>query len=208
MKSVFSLKSMLTIIALISFSASAFSQLELPRKSPKAITGYTVGLTDITIKYGSPAANDREIWGVLEPYDQVWRAGANEATTIEISTDIFIKDQKLPAGKYSLFIIPRAEGNWTMIFNKVADQWGAYDYDESQDALRVDVEPKFKKGSENRLNFKIVDQRMDYGYIRFAWDKVRLIVQFKVDYLDQTIKNVEAVVADTTLNERHWSLYA
>ena len=208
MKSVFSLKSMLTLIALISFTLTAYSQLDLPRKSPKASTSYTVGLTNITINYGSPAVNERQIWGALEPYDEVWRAGANEATTMEFSTDIFIENEKLAAGKYSFFIIPKAEGAWTIIFNKVADQWGAYDYDKEQDALRLDITPKFKKSSENRLSFRIADQGMDKGYIRFGWEKVRLFIRFRVDYLDDAIANLESAVADTTQKDRHWSYYA
>ena len=165
-------------------------------------------MTDITINYGSPAVNEREIWGALEPYDKVWRAGANEATTMEFSTDITIENQKLAAGKYSFFIIPKAEGAWTLIFNKVADQWGAYDYDESQDALRVEVKPKFKKSSEERLSFKIVDQDINKGYIRFGWEKLRLFIRFKVDYLDQTVKNLEEAVANEESKDRHWSYYA
>ena len=210
MKSVISLKSMLTIVALISFTLSAYSQLDLPRKSPKASASYTIGLTDITINYGSPAVNEREIWGALEPYDKVWRAGANEATTMEFSTDIMIENQKLAAGKYSFFIIPK-EGEdvkWTVIFNKVSDQWGAYDYDESQDALRVDIKPKFKESSEGRLSYRIADQGMDKGYIRFGWEKVRLFIRFRVNYLDAAIANLEAAVADTTQSDRHSSFYA
>ena len=83
MKSVISLKSILTLALLTTFTLTAFSQFSLPRKSPKASSSLTVGLTDITINYGSPAVNDREIWGGLVPYDEVWRAGANEATTME-----------------------------------------------------------------------------------------------------------------------------
>ncbi len=208
MKSVFTLKSMLTLALLATFTVTAFSQLNLPRKSPKASTSYTVGLTDITINYGSPAVNEREIWGALEPYNKVWRAGANEATTMEFSTDILIENKKLTAGKYSFFIVPKAEGAWTIIFNKVADQWGAYEYDESKDALRVEVTPKFKKSSEERLTYRIADQGMNKGYIRFGWEKARLFIRFKVDYLDAAIANLVAAVADTTQKERHWSYYA
>ncbi len=208
MKSVISLKSLLTLVAVSVFTFSAFSQLDLPRKSPKASTSYTVGLTNITINYGSPAVNDREIWGALEPYDKVWRAGANEATTMEFSTDILIENQKLPAGKYSFFIIPKAEGDWTMIFNKVADQWGAYNYDETQDTLRVEITPTFKESIEERLTYNIVDQAIDYGYIRIGWEKVRIYMRFRVEYLTQAIANVETVVADTTQSNRHWSYYA
>lgn len=208
MKSLFSLKLMLTILALTTITLTAYSQLELPRRSPKAGTSYTVGLTNITIKYGSPAVNDREIWGVLEPYDQVWRAGANEATTMEFSTDIWVEGKLLPAGRYSFFIIPRSEGYWTIIFNKVADQWGAYEYDPSKDALRLDIAPRLYKSSEERLNYAITSQSFDTGYIRFAWGHIRLFIPFTVKYLEQSIANVENAVANVAQKDRHWSYYA
>lgn len=208
MKSSLPLKLMLTLFACTAYLLTAYSQLELPRKSPKASVSYTVGLTKITINYGSPAVSGRQIWGVLEPYDKVWRAGANEATTMEFNTDIFIEGQLLPAGKYSFFIIPRSDSDWTIIFNKVADQWGAYSYDATKDALRVNITPRLNRTSEERLTYDIIDQAMDAGYIRFAWDHIRLFIRFKVNYLDKAISNLETAVADNNQKERHWSYYA
>ena len=124
------------------------------------------------------------------------------------STDILIENQELPAGKYSFFIIPKQEGDWTVIFNKVADQWGAYEYDAAQDALRIDITPKFKKSSEERMTYGITDQAINKGYIRIGWEKARLYIRFSVEYLDQAIANVETAVADTTQQDRHWSYYA
>ena len=201
---VFSTKVGMALMAFLTISVMAMAQAQLPQKSPKASIAYTIGLTEVSIHYSSPAVKGREIWGELEPYDKVWRAGANGATTIEFSTDVTLEGQKLPAGKYAFFLIPRAEGKWTAIFNSVTDQWGAYNYDESKDVLRVDVEPQMKKVSEERLTYRIVDQEMDKGYIRFAWDKVRLYLRFRVNYLDQAIANVETALADTSQAERQW----
>lgn len=95
----------------------------------------------VTIDYGRPSVKDRVIWGGLVPYERVWRTGADEATTITFSDDVTIGGETLAAGSYSLFTIPGEEA-WTVIFNRVAQQWGAFNYDESQDALRVTATPQ------------------------------------------------------------------
>lgn len=121
----------------------------------------------ITINYGSPAVKGRVIWGDLVPIGQVWRAGANDATTFETSKDIKIQGQTLPAGKYSLFLIPN-EGESILIFNKVAKQWGAYSYDENQDALRVKVPSNLGSTMEERLVYEVkpdgVEMKWEYYY--------------------------------------------
>lgn len=195
------------LIALCFFSTSFAQDLQLPRKSPKASISYTVGLTDITVNYSSPSVRDRDIWGALVPWDKVWRAGANEATTVEFSTDVMVERQKLAAGKYSLFLIPKEEGKWTAIFNKVSDQWGAYDYDEAQDAIRVEVTSKIAKVTEKRLNFSIVDQGVDKGYIRFGWANRRVYIRFKVEVMEQALANVEDALSKAE-EDRKWIIYA
>src|SRR5678815_1632494 len=131
-------------IAVLALVHSFAQEIELPRVSPKASCGFTMGLTDVKVNYGAPAVKGRTIWGGLVPYGEVWRAGANEATTIEFSGDVNMEGQPLKAGKYSLFFIP-GEKEWTVIVNKVWDQWGAYKYDSTQDAIRFIVEPKMNE---------------------------------------------------------------
>jgi len=111
------------------------------RPSPPAKATAAVGGTTVTIDYSRPSVKGRKIFGEMEPYGKVWRTGANEATTFEVSKDVKIEGQTLPAGKYGLFTIP-GETEWTIIFNKTANQWGAFKYDAAQDALRVKVKPK------------------------------------------------------------------
>jgi len=180
--------------------------LELPRVSPKAEVSYTIGYTKIKINYGAPATNGRVIWGNVVPYDQVWRAGANEATTVEVSTDVNIEGQTLRAGKYSLFLIP-GEKEWTVIFNKKWDQWGAYSYDEAQDEIRFTVEPKVNEGMQERLLYAIHDMKMDMGYIKLSWEKMRLYLRFKVDMMEQAMSNIITVLG-TTPPEKKWVIYA
>ncbi|WP_020532938.1 DUF2911 domain-containing protein [Flexithrix dorotheae] len=128
----------------------------------------------INMQYGSPGVKGRKIWGGLEPYGQVWRTGANEATWIEFDSDVLINGEKLPKGKYSLFTIP-TENEWTLIFNKVWDQWGAYEYDEKEDALRVVVQPSPSEELEERLNFRIKES------VNFKWEKIKFSFNVEKD---------------------------
>lgn len=134
---------------------------------PKEVTGQIAGV-DIKLDYSSPAVKGRTIWGDLEPYGEVWRTGANEATTIELSKDVSIEGKTLAAGKYAVFSIPN-ENNWTIIFNKDADQWGDYNYDEAKDALRVEVSPKSLDEQIERLEFVI-----RANDIALRWDKLEV----------------------------------
>lgn len=109
------------------------------KQSPKAEAQGTIGETTVEIVYHQPSARGRTmIGGKNVPYGKVWRTGANNATIITFSNDVTVEGEKLAKGKYALFTIP-GEDEWTIIFNNVPDQWGAYDYDASKDALRVKV---------------------------------------------------------------------
>ncbi len=198
---------LMTVGLVAAIIAPSFAQLELPRKSPKAKTANTIGYTEIEIVYSSPAVNGRTIWGEMVPFDQVWRAGANEATTLSVSTDLTIEGAVLPKGKYSFFLIAQEGETWTAVFNKVADQWGAYQYDETQDALRIPVEVKTLANPEERLSFSIVEQDRDLGYIRFAWEKKVLYLRFQTDLLAMVQLKIEEATAKSPA-EDHWKVYA
>jgi hypothetical protein len=147
------------------------------RISPKAEVMQTVGFTDVNIVYSRPGVKGRTIWGKLVPYDAVWRAGANEATKITFSTDATIEGKKLKKGSYSLFTIP-GKDEWTIIFNKVADQWGAFEYNESEDALRIKV--KTEKGNwQEWLAYTITKASDTSAIVRLEWEKLK--VPFKVE---------------------------
>ncbi|MES2777928.1 MAG: DUF2911 domain-containing protein [Bacteroidota bacterium] len=135
MKKILSIALATTLLA--SFSATAQDD-KSKRPSPPAVATETIksGAT-VTIDYSQPSIKGRTIGKDLEPKDgQVWRAGANEATTFEVDKDVMVEGQALPKGKYSLFTIKNGD-DWTIIFNKTAKQWGAYKYAEAEDQLRV-----------------------------------------------------------------------
>lgn len=194
------------LTAFVTFHIQAQSKIELPRTSPKASVSYTIGFTKVEVNYGAPAVKGRNIFGNIVPYDTIWRAGANENTTVSFSTDVNVEGQMLKAGTYSLFFIP-GETEWTVIFNKQSDQWGAYKYDENEDAIRFEVEPKTNEGLQERLTYSIHDLKHDMGYIKMAWDKVRVFMRFKVEVDEQAMANVMTALENNPL-EAHWIIYS
>lgn len=154
----------LVLLAFVGFAANAQE-----KASPAKTAEGMVGDATITINYSSPAVKGRTIFGgddALEPFGKVWRAGANEATTFTTTKDIMVEGKKLPAGTYGFFVIP-GETNSTFIFNKVAKQWGAFDYDEAEDVLRVSVPSQQSSSLEERLVYEVkpdsFEIRWEYG---------------------------------------------
>lgn len=154
-----------------------YAQDKKIRLSPKAGVSQVVGLTDISISYSRPGVKGRTIWGELVPYGKVWRAGADEATKITFNTDVLIEGKKLSAGSYSFFVIPN-KNEWTIIFNKVADQWGAFEYNESQDALRFKVKTQSIDFQE-WLTYSFYKTSDSTALISLVWEKLKVI--FKVE---------------------------
>jgi len=150
------------------------AQDQQPKASPAKEASGNIGSAMVTINYSSPGVKGRTIWGELVPYDQVWRAGANEATTFKTDKDLLIEGEELAAGTYSLFVIPKENGPSTVIFNTVPEQWGSYDYDEAKDALRVEVDPV-----ENSMTERLEYQVNDDG-IALAWEKYKLPISVSV----------------------------
>ncbi len=142
------------------------------RPSPNASVSQTIGTTEVTITYGRPGVKGRQVFGGLEKYGNVWRTGANEATVIAFSNDVTVDGQPLPAGAYALFAIP-TEGDWTLIFNKQAGQWGAFDHDSAQDALRVTVTPE-PGPKQEWLAYYFEDLSDTSAKAVLHWDTVRV----------------------------------
>ena len=139
-----------TIVFLLT-SLITFS-VEPPRASLAATTSQTIGLTEVSVSYSRPNANERDIFGALVPFDEVWRTGANEATVIEFSTEATIGGNQIAAGRYSLFTIPGKQ-TWTVIINETADQFGAFSYDASHDLFRFSAPAR--RVSDHQETFEI-----------------------------------------------------
>lgn len=149
---------------------------EKPRVSPNATVSQTVGTTDITITYGRPAVNNREIFGNLIPYGEVWRTGANESTALVVSKDVTIEGHKLKAGTYSLYTIP-GKDKWTIIINSKLS-WGTQ-YDSSKDLFRFEVESRNADYIE-RMMFYFTDVSQESATIVLHWDQTKVPFTIKV----------------------------
>ncbi|MGA7722360.1 MAG: DUF2911 domain-containing protein [Ignavibacteriaceae bacterium] len=154
------------------------------RVSPKSSVSQTIGITDVIVSYSSPGVKGRKIWGGLVPFDKVWRAGANEATKITFSGKVWIEGKELPAGSYGFFVIPK-EKEWTIIFNKVADQWGAFEYNESQDALRFNIAPQ--QGDYHEWlnytfgNLNVNSHGKNSALLILSWEKIKLPIKIETE---------------------------
>jgi hypothetical protein len=156
----------------LSFGCAHRHAKKSPIASPRDSVSRKIGDATITINYGSPSVKGRKIWGALVPYGQVWRTGANAATTFTTDKDILVEGQKLPAGTYGFFAIPSTT-TWVIIFNGVPKQWGAFKYDSSQDVLRVTVTPQASSMHE-RVVYKINSK----GFT-LAWENLIVPVMVK-----------------------------
>jgi len=135
------LKVTLTILTVFCITYAGFAQERgnnAPRTSPNASVSQTIGTTEVSITYGRPSVNNRQIFGGLQKFGKVWRTGANESTTITFSGDVMIEGEKIEAGTYSLYTIP-GQKEWTIILNSKLS-WGTQ-YDKNEDILRVTVTP-------------------------------------------------------------------
>jgi hypothetical protein len=151
--------------------------LDLPRDSQHAKVMQRVGITDITINYHRPLVKGRKVWGGLVPYGQVWRAGANENTTIEFTDPVTVEGKPLAKGIYGLHMLP-TENEWTIIFSKAATSWGSFSYNQSEDALRVTVKPQAGEMRE-ALGYDFDEVTPNSAVVTMRWEK--LAVPFKVE---------------------------
>jgi hypothetical protein len=173
-------------LSLLLFFASSLAisaqGLYIPRESQFGSVSQRVGDAMITVTYHRPAVKGRKIWGDLVPYGQVWRAGANDATTFETSVDVTVNGQKLAAGKYALFAIPTATGDWSWIFNKNAGQWGTeYDQNKAQDVLKISAKAVPGEMTE-ALNYEFENVTPTSAKVALRWEMIR--VPFTVEVGD------------------------
>jgi len=156
--------------------------LDLPAASQRAEVSQRIGLTEITIHYHRPLANDRKIWNGLVPYGKVWRAGANENTTISFSDPVLIAGKPLNKGTYGLHMVPNEE-EWTIIFSKNSTSWGSFTYDPAEDALRVTAKPR-AADLHNALTYEFDELQPNSAVVQLEWEKIAVPFTVSVDVHD------------------------
>jgi tetratricopeptide (TPR) repeat protein len=173
---------------ILPFCFFAQAPLKLPEASQANEIKQTIGLTDVKIVYHSPLVNGRKIWGDIIPYGRVWRAGANENTTITFTDDVKINNVPLAAGTYGLHMIPNQD-EWVVIFSKNYTSWGSFFYNKSEDALRVTVKPEVREFQE-WLEYNFTDRLPASSKVTLSWEKIKASFTVEVDIVAVTLKRI------------------
>lgn len=182
------------LIAFAGINLYNASAQELKGVIPAASSGQRLeqdfGLGTISVKYYRPNTKGRKMLGGLEPYGSVWRTGANNATVITLTDTTEIEGHQVAPGSYSLFTIPGAD-EWTIIFNKNADQWGAYSYDAKQDLLRFKVKPVKLADKVETLTIQFADVSEEAGILQILWENTGIDLHLKANEDDRIMANIE-----------------
>jgi tetratricopeptide (TPR) repeat protein len=194
---------LIALFWIISLPLFAQHDLKTPEASQAASVMQRIGLTDITVSYHSPLVKNRTIWGDLVPYNEVWRAGANENTVVTFSTDVKVEGKNLKAGSYGLHMIP-SQKEWTVIFNKNYGAWGSFFYNKDEDALRVTVTPQNAEMQE-WLSYAFTNLQPDAAAITLRWEKLAVPVKVSIDIPETVYQSMSQEL--TNINGFFWQGY-
>lgn len=178
---------------------------ELPQPSPKAELHQRIGLTDVTVDYSRPSAKEREIFGALVPFNEMWRTGANKATAVTFSTMVQFGDQEVPAGTYSVFTIPGAD-QWTVILNTETELWGTDGYTEEKDVARIEVESVMTDEYLETFTIDIQNLRNESALMVMGWANTRVVIPIEVRTMETAEENI-ALALEESPKEEMWRVY-
>ncbi|MBC5773333.1 DUF2911 domain-containing protein [Pontibacter sp. KCTC 32443] len=199
------LLSLLFLLYILSTCNIASAQVRLPQPSPAAEIKQTIGLTDISIRYHAPGVKGRKIFGGLVPYGKLWRAGANEATLITFTDELFLNHERVPAGTYSFFILPESDSVWNVVLNRDTTLWGLEGYDELQDVAYVRVNPK-KVPHHETMQFSFSDIGMNTGYLNLTWETSQISLRIETEIEKKALANIEEALKKAAPDD--WYIWA
>ena len=171
---------LLLLLSIFSIHQIIAQEAVKPRLSPLEVVTVKYESTYIKVTYGRPHKKGREIFGVLVPFGEVWRTGANEATEITLTKDVIINKKRLRAGTYTMFTIPEKE-SWKVIFNSDLGQWGAYNYNPDKDVLVINATTSKTDVVYEpfTIEFQLQDDKTN---LLLMWDDTK--ASFTIDFLD------------------------
>ena len=182
---------LLAIAILLSFNHSHAQITPQPSSSQTITQGF--GLGTITLSYSRPNTKGRKIFGYVEPYDKVWRTGANSATVIKFSDDVSLEGNKVPAGEYGLFSIP-GENQWTIILSKKPKQWGAYTYNQGDDYLRFTVKPVKLPRPVETFTLAFENMYPTSGELHLLWENTFLAIHMTCDIDPKVMAGIDSAM--------------
>lgn len=181
-------------LALLAGEATAQgTAIVLPRTNPPATVTQRIGVTDVDVRYNRPSVKGRSIFGALVPFDQVWRTGSDEATTIRFADPVTFNGAPVAAGTYELFTIPGRE-RWVVILQRQRSQWGSYAYDPAHDVLRVTATPATLATPVESFTVTIDGVTARAATLHLTWERMRVAVTIGVDVVALTVPRIEAAL--------------
>ena len=196
-----------SIVALLFFivAFSAEAQLKLPQASPEAYVKQTIGLTEISVSYHAPSVRGRKVFGALVPYGTMWRAGANEATLISFSDEVFLNNERVPAGTYSFFLLPKSDSTWNVILNRDTTLWGLEGYSELNDVAYLDVKPA-KSPFQETMQFQFSDISSNKGKLNLSWENITVTLNIETEVEKKALANINEALAKAEPDD--WYIWA
>jgi hypothetical protein len=195
------MKTKLLLLGVLIFQLSQ-AQLRIPKQSPTAEVEQEVGLTEVEVNYSRPGVKGRKIFGDLVPFGELWRTGANSATTIEFEDSLFIQETTVAPGTYALFTIP-GEKEWTVILNENHEQGGTGDYDSTLDVVRFKVVPEVLNDTVETFTIDFQNLTMNTADLILKWETTAIRIQL----MAEVDRKVEAMIKEALAAELQWSTY-
>ncbi|GAB3201013.1 tetratricopeptide (TPR) repeat protein [Pontibacter aydingkolensis] len=193
------------VVLTVFVSHSAHAQLKLPQASPEAFVKQTIGLTDISVSYHAPSVKGRQIFGSLVPFGTMWRAGANEATLITFTDELFLNNERVPAGTYSFFLLPKADSTWNIILNRDTTLWGLEGYNELEDVAYLEVKP-VKAPFQETMQFQFSDIGTNTGKLNLRWENVTVTLNIETEVEKKALANINQALANAEPDD--WYIWA
>ncbi len=185
------MKKLLLFLCTAGLMSAAQAQVQAPQASPFTKVEQKVGLTDVTLEYSRPGMRDREIFGDLVPYGEVWRTGANENTKITFSDDVTVQGKELKAGTYAIYTIPK-EDQWEVMFYNDASNWGnPAEWNEEKVALKATAEVMELPFEMETFTIMIDDLKNDSAALNFVWANTVASLQFEVPTEEKAMASIE-----------------
>lgn len=200
-------KQLSTLLLMTAVISHSFAQdMKLPALSPKSTIHQEFSTSFIEINYSRPSARGRNVFGDIINYGQVWRTGANAATTITFGEDVIIADKTVKAGKYSLYTIP-GKDQWEVIINENTGNWGAAGYDTEDDVVRLIVKTRSLKDAVQTFTINIENITFNSCAIELSWDKTKVAIPVKVNNEERIAAFIEKGVNQPAVPYNHAAGY-
>ncbi len=181
----------LLFLFLLFVAVQTNAQVKMPALSPIQTLTQDFGMGSIEIKYSRPSARGRKVFGDLLPYGELWRTGANGATTIKFTDQVMINDKTIDTGTYAIYTIP-GEKKWTFILNKGITNWGTGDYKEADDILRFSADNVKLKAPKETFTMQIANITTQTCELHIMWEKSSIVIPIKTDVKPKLKAQIEA----------------